>query len=319
LALVQRHQVYGLVHAALSEQPEVACIPSQVLASVAASARRSRLDALLRLSEARRVADALQRAGVAAVQLKGAPLSERLYADALLRHSMDIDVLVPLALLPEAVASLRGLGYATDEHLPSQPGLRSRFQRRAYHHCQLHGPANVTLELHWRLGTYSEAHTDRLMAQSQPSTTTGLSTLPLGLELAYLVAHGTNHYWSRLKWLSDIKQALLSLPAATWREFTAECRAVDVGAAVEVTRRVLNVVFAQPSAVLPGGFERPQVRHLRAARYALYRMQGPLSLQHGLRAALHQTRYRLDCAPTYGKFTAALRVAAKVRRQVRHS
>jgi hypothetical protein len=310
--------VYGLVHATLSEHPEIACIPSQVLASIATSARRSRLDALLRLGEARRVADALQRAGVAAVQLKGAPLSERLYADALLRHSMDIDVLVPLALLPEAVASLRRLGYTTDEQLPSQPGLRSRFQRRAYHHCQLRGPANVSLELHWRLGTYSEAHTDRLVAQSQPSATTGLSTLPLGLELAYLVAQGTHHYWTRLKWLCDIKQALLSLPAATWREFAAECRAVDVRHAVEVTRRVLNVVFAQRSAALPGGFERPQARHLRAARYALYRMQGPLSLEQGMRSALHQTRYRLDCSPAYDKFAAALRVAAKVRRLVRH-
>lgn len=56
-------------------------------------ARRSRLDALLRLAETQRLADAFQRAGVPVVQLKGAPLSERLYGDALLRHSMDIDVL----------------------------------------------------------------------------------------------------------------------------------------------------------------------------------------------------------------------------------
>jgi hypothetical protein len=309
--LVSRHQLHGLVHGALCDMPETACVPRQLLESLAVSAKRARLGALLRLGEAQRIAAVFQRAGIAAVHLKGAPLSERLYGDASLRHSVDIDILVAPAVLAEAVAILRRLGFATDEHVPSQAGLKARLQRRAYHHCMLRNHLNVLLELHWRLGTYSETHTDRLMAQA--SSTEGFGQLPRAVELAYLIAHGTNHYWARLKWLSDIKQSLLCTPPAALSEFPGECAAVGVQHAVEVTRCVLAEVFATPSMQLPGSMPA-QGRHWRSACYALYRMQAPLEPEPGMRSVLAKTRYRLDCATSGHKFAVALRCADRVRR-----
>jgi hypothetical protein len=314
--LVSRHQLDSLVYGALCDLPETACVPRQLLEGLAASAKRARLGALLRLGEAQRIAAAFQRAGIPAVHLKGTPLSERLYGDASLRHSVDIDILVPPTMLAEAVAVLGSLGFATDEHVPSQPGLKARLQRRAYHHCVLRNHLNVLLELHWRLGTYSETHTDRLVAQA--SSTTGFGQLPRAVELAYLIAHGTNHYWARLKWLSDIKQSLLCTPPAAWSEFPAECSAAGVQHAVAVTRCVLAEVFATPSMQLPASMPA-QGRHRRSARYALYRMQAPLEPESGMRSVLAKTRYRLDCARSGHKFAVALRCADRVRRLVHRS
>jgi hypothetical protein len=226
---------------------------------------------------------------------------------------MDIDVLVPPVLLSEAAQLLQRLGYTTDEEVPVQSGLHDRLRRHAYHHCLLRSPANVALELHWRLGTCSDTQTQRLVAESLVSTTTGLNTLLPATELAYLVAHGTGHYWTRLKWLSDIKQALLCLGPATWGEFASECAAAGVQHSVEVTRHMLAAIFATPSAALPHSTAQPQARHARSARYALYRMQAPLQLKHGIRSAFDRTRYRLDCSPTHERFAAVLRCAGQMR------
>lgn len=315
--LVQRHQVGGLVYGALAGLPATAGVPRQLLEDLAAAARRARLAALLKLGETRRVGEAFQRAGIPAVQLKGAPLSERLYGDALLRQSMDTDVLVPPARLLEAVAVLQRLGYTTDEHIPSEPGLRSRLQRRAYHHCMLRNHMKMPLELHWRLSSYSESQTDRLVAQSSP-TSAGLGVLPVSAELVYLIAHGTRHYWARLKWLSDIKQALLCAPPSAWSSFSAECAAVGVQHAVEVTRCVLEAVFAIPSLQLPSSMPARD-RHWRCARYALYRMQAALQPEAGIRSVLAKTRYRLGCATHDEKFAVALRCADLVRGLAHHS
>jgi hypothetical protein len=59
-------------------------------------------------------------------------------------------------LLSEAAQLLQRLGYTTDEQLPVQSSLHSRLQRRAYHQCLFRSPANVSLELHWRLAVATE-------------------------------------------------------------------------------------------------------------------------------------------------------------------
>jgi hypothetical protein len=318
LGLVRRHQLFGLVNGALSDLPQAAGLPEPILENLAELAKRSRLQALLRLGEVQHIADVFQRAGIAVLQLKGAPLSERLYGDALLRHSMDIDLLVPPALLEEAVAALRRLGYATDEQVPSKRGLHDRLQRRAYHHCMLRNHLDVSVELHWRMGTYSETHTNRLIARSVASPV-GISVLPAAAELAYLVAHGTCHYWSRLKWLSDIKQALLCSASRAWPEFLAECAEVGVQHAVEVTRCVLSMIYTTSSMQLPRSDIEPQARHWRSARYALYRMHAPAVIEHDMRSALDRTRYRLDCATLDDKFAVLLRCADRVRKLAYHS
>jgi hypothetical protein len=309
--LVSRHQLDGLAYGALCDLPRAAGVPPQLLEDLAAGAKRVRLTALLQQGEAQRIAAAFQHAGVPAVHLKGAPLSERLYGDALLRHCVDIDVLVPPAMLTQAGVVLQRLGFVGDAPVPAQRGFKARWQRRAYHHCMLRNQRNVLLELHWRLGTYSETQTDRLVAQA--GSTQGLGVLPQAVELAYLIAHGTNHYWARLKWLSDIQQALLRTTPEIWHDVMAECTAVGARHAVEVTRCVLAEVFATPGLELPGTAPVGG-RHRRSARYALYRMQAPLAVEPGVHAVLAKTRYRLDCASSHHKLVMLLRCADRARR-----
>ena len=308
LALVRRHQVYGLVYQALSDLPDGVSVPREIIDKLAAMARRSRLDGLFRLAETRKIAKLFQGSGIPAVQLKGAPLSQRLYGDPLMRHSMDIDVLVPLAGLGDAVQLLDALGFATQERMPLMSGLRGQMQRRAYHHCMLHNGANVHLELHWRLGTFSEAESNRVLDDSLADATTGLRVLPQAFEMTYLIAHGTRHYWERLKWLSDIKQALLTIPPALWGDFAQQALAGGVQHAVELTRCVLAWVFDTPGAELPRCTPQDQDRHVRSAKYALHRIQGPLERHHSVRSVLDRALYRLDCSTPYEKFSSALRL-----------
>jgi hypothetical protein len=241
-------------------------------------------------------------------------LSQRLYGDPLMRHSIDIDLWVPLSRLRDAMGVLQELGYSTHEHVPVTHGLQSRIQRRTYHHCRLHNPANVQLELHWRLGTFSQEVSARWLDESLTDATTGLRVLPLRRELVYLVAHGTNHFWARLKWLSDIKQALLILPAEAWEDFAEQALAVGVEHAAQVTSCVLAWVFDTPSAELPRCMPRLQPRHMRSARYALRRMRAPMELQRGVRSIVDRALYRLDCASPYHKLAALLRYVDSVRR-----
>jgi hypothetical protein len=128
---------------------------------------RRRLDRAVPIARARArgfgtvtsgVVDALERAGIPAVALKGSVLAGRLYSDEALREYADVDVLVARSELARATSVVRGLGWveAPSAELP-------RLHRLLYHP----GASLPVVELHWRIHWYEARFAEALLDRSR--------------------------------------------------------------------------------------------------------------------------------------------------------
>ena len=171
-------------------------------------ARRAAL--ALQFDVARRQLDAIGRAfaagDVASVVLKGIPLAVRLYADPMMRPSVDFDLLVSPDRIGAAEAALARLGYETES------GRRGAFFRERHFHVHVTAPGRVPVELH-RLayaGFGRELTAADLFEGRRPSPAGGeaLFVPSPERELVYLAVHAAAHRFSRIGWLYDIKLLL---------------------------------------------------------------------------------------------------------------
>lgn len=128
---------------------------------------RRRLDRALVLARARArgfgtvtsgVVDALERAGIPAVALKGSALAGRLYGDEALREYADVDVLVARTDLARAASVVRALGWV---EVPSAE--LPRLHRLLYHP----GAPLPVVELHWRIHWYEARFAEALLDRSR--------------------------------------------------------------------------------------------------------------------------------------------------------
>jgi hypothetical protein len=106
----------------------------------------------------------IRRAGIAVVPLKGTQLAERLYGHAGRRESIDVDVLVPVEDLREAVAAIARLGWDRPSWEPADPDGLPRL-----HVHVAHEEGFPATEVHWRVdwrddGAFARAMLDRAAA-----------------------------------------------------------------------------------------------------------------------------------------------------------
>jgi len=107
--------------------------------------RPLRLRSSILLLELNRLADALQRAGLQPVVLKGAALAQSVYPRPSQRYFLDLDILVPVERTEETIDLLCGLGYHAT-------GVRHReFYRLHHFHRILCSNAGIVVEVHWNL------------------------------------------------------------------------------------------------------------------------------------------------------------------------
>jgi len=164
-----------------------------------------------------RILDAFSRSGVQCIPLKGPVLSYRLYGDATVRRSSDLDVLVDETSIQEAVSLVEGLGYSIENNLWSERKcLHKRLIRSAHHLNFIHKTKQYRLELHWRLINalaVRNATLGRITAENLTRINffgREVVVMTVEMELLYLVIHGGHHQWFWLKWLADINQYLKS-------------------------------------------------------------------------------------------------------------
>jgi hypothetical protein len=209
LELATRHGIRPIVFNAL----RAINLPENVGSKLASFYQANASANLLLASELVRLCRSFQAGGVALVPLKGPLLAASLYGDLLLRESGDLDLLVHEHNLPDARRILSRLGYE----------LRSAaaFQRAA-HHETLDSPATgIHVELHWRLSARQHLlppDTRTIWGRLQLTPFVGHQLPSLGVvdQFLFLVAHGTRHNWSSLKWLCDIAEFTRLSPLADW-------------------------------------------------------------------------------------------------------
>jgi hypothetical protein len=107
----------------------------------------------------RHLVDALEREDLPAVELKGTALAEELHGDAALRAYADIDVLVPIGRLDDAVEIACRLGW-------NEPTVADR---RPTLHRWLDHPTGAlpVLEIHWRVHWYETRFAGAMLARSR--------------------------------------------------------------------------------------------------------------------------------------------------------
>jgi len=148
------------------------------------------------------------------ISLKGPVLSQRIYNDATVRKSHDLDFLVDFNDIDKIHSILILQGYKTDvQYHPQQTNRRHLFFQ--YKHLKFYHPQKkFVLEFHWRLFTYDvfiKSDTKAFIEKFTVDTEfygKSVKVLKPEFELLYLTVHGATHKWSALKWLADTNQYL---------------------------------------------------------------------------------------------------------------
>lgn len=160
------------------------------------------------------VTDLLRERGISFVPLKGPLLSYRIYQDAAVRFSHDLDILVDLENLEPAVRLLLENGYAlVDGVIWPEKKIHKEMIIESAHHLGLHNKKlNLIVEVHWMLFPGMPFSPQKQQAIIRENLTeVGFAgrtfrVLNKEMELLFLLIHGAKHGWQRLKWLVDIHE-----------------------------------------------------------------------------------------------------------------
>jgi Uncharacterised nucleotidyltransferase len=215
LRVARRHGIIGLVHDALARaRPNV---PSEIAREIGMQAAASVHENLAMASEALRLQRLFEDANLSVLSLKGASLAMLAFGNLGLRGGIDIDLLVPREMLPEATALVARAGYCRFDPPPDISDVQLRLLMSLRKDLGfVHEATGLRIELHWRLFVNPHAMEEAsVIAGSRmvPVTgTRGLRTLGEEDLFAYLCLHGALHWWNQLKWLADINALLSAAP-----------------------------------------------------------------------------------------------------------
>lgn len=216
-------------------------LPAWVLKELTqAHTRQARL-CLKQISAMAQLCAAMTAEGIRCLTVKGPPLSHLLFNNSVWRGYGDIDLLVDPGRFLDAQAVLQRHGYIPtlpwgvplDKPSPSREFLRDL----AFHH-----PDRQRVELHQRLTedpTLFPFEFDLLWRDRReiPHFPVSVQTLSAEHCALYLVIHGAEHAWGRLRWLADFQpvfadpqfrqQVLASAAALSLKPVTLEAIALS--------------------------------------------------------------------------------------------
>jgi len=159
------------------------------------------------------ITDTLREANIPFICLKGPMLSYRIYGDASVRFSHDIDLLVEDDSLGEIIKLMLGTHYELTEGVvwPDEKFKQDIIRLNAHHLSFFNEELKYCVEIHWILTTnlpIRQEVAENLLKQNLTTMNfagRSFTVLNKEFELTYLIIHGSRHGWSRLKWLVDLK------------------------------------------------------------------------------------------------------------------
>lgn len=224
--------------------------------------------------------EALGRASIPAIVLKGWPFALRMFPRPELRTMTDVDLLVREDDAAAAVASLVAAGGRLTEGAP-----RARYRERHHHHAPpIVGVGSATVELHFRamVGFGAVLDAEPLFDRAVADRIDGLAFLRPSAEdeALYLAAHAAGHLYARLGWLLDLK-LVARQGGVDWERVAAQARATGFAAALELAAHLLARVGVEIGIrrrrLAPRFLARAEER-LEAAWYADHRYPMALAL-----------------------------------------
>jgi len=225
LDLVDRHRTPGSSWAALKRTAGVH-VPEQVARELQRRSDLCRWQAMLHLQLLAGILKRLNQSGIPVMPLKGPLLSFALYRDAGLRHSRDLDILVPQPEIHRAQECLENMGWRLGaEYFSLSPRQWEASFQNEHDVGYVEPQQRCQLELHWQW--HSAQKTEQYWARSTTKELSGFSyramsraDLPI-----YLSDHGGAHQWFRAKWLGDLAR-LHCNGQVDWIDALARARAL---------------------------------------------------------------------------------------------
>ncbi|WP_428410159.1 nucleotidyltransferase domain-containing protein [Hyphococcus sp.] len=264
--LIRRHRIDGLA-ANLLLQNELlkTFVPAEAFAGFAEMQRQSLAREMASLVEAKSILNILAANDLEPILLKGLTLSHGAFGRIGWRNNYDTDILLHPDDIPAADRLLRKQGYARFE--PGEDVSErawAAWRRRRKDAAYRNDKTGSVIELHWRLF-------DNRAVMKGPFPTTKVTLLgnldcvmlEPDFNVAYVCCHGSQHAFSRLKWLADV---YFLARKSSGDDLTALYGAVDdsyTRAAMAQALLLCNKFFALPlpaALVEDGVFKKRNVR-----------------------------------------------------------
>lgn len=264
IELSRRHMLAPMV-GAVALRDHRGLIPPEIVNRFEQTMKSTVRDDLELSAELVRVLGWFQTHGIAVVPLKGPVLASKLYGNASVRVSSDLDLLIRPGDLLAAKKVVEAGGYRLDStlHWPCDAAcFRSRDRQLSFGEHR----RKIKLDLHWRiLPPYFPAALDEQgiwkRLRSQPF---GGATVPAFSPedlLTFLCAHGAKHLWERLGWLVDVARLVHIEPAIDWTRVFEEARRTD-------TSRMLAVGLLLAQDLLGAEFPAAVAQRIASDRRA---------------------------------------------------
>jgi hypothetical protein len=266
LAAAQEHGLTSLVYKNLKET----CLQRVPEAAMTDLKRRFLAEARRSLSlycELLRSLATFEEAGVPVIALRGPLFASAAYGDVTLRSFGDLDLLVR----PSDVARSRKLlekdGMASAYPLSDPQG--EALQRFAGAQFFPHPQGSVAVDLHWRLGRGAllrcggdtDVWTNSVEVDVEGTKTRTLGPIDM---LIHLCAHGLQHTWEKLSYVSDVAEFVNGQPDLDWHgaleAARREGRLCCVGLGLLLAARLLRT--SVPAPVLARAASRPGAESL---------------------------------------------------------
>lgn len=247
LELVERHSTPALSWEILKRMPE-ANLPETVRQTLQQHSAACRMRAMRLASLLMQVLKDFNQAGIPLIPLKGPLLSLELYGDLGIRHSRDIDIMVPLGDVSRAQAQLEEMGWRVYlQPCTFSPKHTEVFLQIGRHMVYWHPLQQCRLELHWQTRSETLDRTAGQWARSATLVWNGLGyrTLsPVDLAL-YLCTHGSEHDWFRSKWLGDLAR-MYAANYVDWNAVYRTARAAGLENSLLQCLRLLEELHGLP-------------------------------------------------------------------------
>ena len=210
--------------------------------------------------------------GIDAVPYKGPVLAQRLYGSIAMRHTGDLDIMVPREDLATAQAVLVSAGYRPEQRLSS---AARAFQSRVIKSEAFERDDAVRVELHWDFVDRhhgSPLDSDTFSERLASTRVAGVQVPAFSSEdlLLILCVHGWKHCWDRLEWVCGIAELLRSQPVMYWCNIPRLARDRGAHARVVFGLRLAQELLGAPlppslsAAVLPNRRQASLVHEVRA-------------------------------------------------------
>ncbi|MAW82007.1 MAG: hypothetical protein CMI63_17355 [Parvularcula sp.] len=207
--LLRRHRITGLVANLLlspAGEHKRSPLPKEIIPALAEAQRQSLAQEMAALVEARALIDLFEDNGLAPILLKGLTLSHDAFGRIGWRNNYDTDILLRPDEILLADRLLRERNYSRFE--PAEDANDQKWalwRRRRKDAAYRNQKSGSIVELHWRLFDNPAILPAPLRTRKADLLGNLCCTmLEPDVNFAYICCHGSQHAFSRLKWLADV-------------------------------------------------------------------------------------------------------------------